>query len=84
MDFRDKGRRKKDAEYKKRFGEKIKAFRIAKGLSQFKLGIEADLARTQISKIENGLASPTVLSLVHLAKALELTSEQIIELLDIE
>ncbi|CAN0602608.1 unnamed protein product [Ectocarpus sp. 12 AP-2014] len=67
--------------FRKRLGEKIKSHRLKKDSSQHDLSIESDMARTQISRIENGIISTTVVSFVNIIKALELTDEQILDLL---
>jgi transcriptional regulator with XRE-family HTH domain len=84
MDFRDEERRKKESEYKNRLGKKLKEFRLSKNMSQLDLALEADLARTQISRIENGQASPTVLTFVNIIKALQLSEHQVINLLELK
>ncbi|MCR9228864.1 MAG: helix-turn-helix domain-containing protein [Flavobacteriaceae bacterium] len=83
MDFRDEERRKKESEYKNRLGRKLKELRLSKDMSQLDLALEADLARTQISRIENGQASPTVLSFLNIVSALNLSKDQVLELLDL-
>ncbi|MBW8241469.1 helix-turn-helix domain-containing protein [Muricauda oceani] len=83
MDFRDEERRKKESEYKNRLGRKLKELRLSKDMSQLDLALEADLARTQISRIENGQASPTVLSFLNIVNALNLSKDQVLELMDL-
>lgn len=83
MDFRDEERRKIESEYKRRLGIKLKELRLTKGMSQLDLALEADLARTQISRIENGQASPTILSFLGIVKALNLSHNQVMDLLEL-
>ena len=83
MDFRDEERRKIESEYKRRLGIKLKELRLTKGMSQLDLALEADLARTQISRIENGQASPTILSFLGIVKALNLSHKQVMEVLEL-
>ena len=52
------------------FGTPVRARREALGLSQEKLGFEADLHRTYVSEVERGVRNPTVTSIFKLARAL--------------
>ncbi len=53
------------------FGKIIRKYRLQQGLSQEKLAELASLDRTYISQIERGLKSPSISSLISLAKALK-------------
>jgi transcriptional regulator with XRE-family HTH domain len=59
-------------EIKKKFGEKVKEFRIAKGLSQQKLALNAELDRTYIPSIEKGERNVSLEVIYKLAEALEI------------
>lgn len=48
----------------------LRKLRVAKGISQEKLGLEAGIARTYVSRLERGEENPTVGLLDRLAKAL--------------
>ena len=48
----------KDDEAKLAFGEQVKKFRKAAGVSQEKLAIKCDMANSQISRIETELLTP--------------------------
>ncbi len=63
---------------KKKFGEKVKLFRIEKGWSQEKLALTADLDRTYIPSIEKGEKNVSITVIEKIANALNV---EIIELL---
>jgi transcriptional regulator with XRE-family HTH domain len=48
----------------------IRRLRVAKGLSQEVLAVDAEIDRTYVSRLERGLENPTVAVLERLAKAL--------------
>jgi len=52
------------------FGKNVQRFRIAKNLSQEKLGELSGLHRTYISGIERGIRNPTLTVIVKIAMAL--------------
>ncbi len=60
----------------KAVGQELYFRRTQKGLSQEKLGFEANLHRTYISIIERGLKSPTINTLVRFCNALEITPDE--------
>jgi DNA-binding XRE family transcriptional regulator len=51
-------------------GNNVKALRLAQGLSQEALALEAELDRTYISQIERGISNPSVLVLLKVASIL--------------
>ena len=51
-------------------GEKIKAFRLKKDLSQKDVALAVGIDRAQYSRIENGKVEPTISSLKKIANAL--------------
>lgn len=59
------------------FGERIKYLREIKGLSQKDLSSMTGLVREQISRIENGLINPTLLTIVRLSEALNITVKEL-------
>jgi transcriptional regulator with XRE-family HTH domain len=48
----------------------IRRLRVARGLSQEALAVDAEIDRTYVSRLERGLENPTVAVLERLAKAL--------------
>ena len=54
----------------KKFGDKVKAIRKAKGLSQEKLSFVSGLHRTYIGMIERGERNITLINIEKIAKAL--------------
>jgi len=58
-------------------GNKLKAARSRKGLSQRDLAAKTGLLQTQISKIENGTTDLRLSSLIKLSRALDLELELI-------
>lgn len=61
------------------FGERIKYLRENKGLSQKDLSLMTGLVREQISRIENGLINPTLLTIVKLCIALKITVKELFD-----
>jgi transcriptional regulator with XRE-family HTH domain len=55
----------------------IRRLRVAKGVSQEALAVDAEIDRTYVSRLERGLENPTVAVLDRLAQALD---ENIVEL----
>jgi len=54
------------------FGNRLKAIRLKKGLSQLDLEIESGINRTEISKIENGIKNIEFVTIIRLADALNI------------
>lgn len=54
------------------FGDKIRAIRLSKELSQEKLAELADLDRTYISGVERGIRNISLVNICQLATALEI------------
>lgn len=67
------------AETRKRLSANIIRLRKAKGLAQERLGLEAGVDRTVVSKIERQLANPSLEVLVRLAMTLEVGLEKLFE-----
>jgi transcriptional regulator with XRE-family HTH domain len=64
-----------------RLGANIKNARKGRGISQVSLAKLADIDRSYISQLENGLVNPTFLLLLSLAAALQVP---LLSLIDIE
>ncbi|MDC6361852.1 MULTISPECIES: helix-turn-helix domain-containing protein [Flavobacteriaceae] len=82
MGFYESGLERQENEFKKQLGKKIKDHRSAIGLSQHQLALEANISRTQISRLENGEINTSVIGLLRVAKALNLNKEQLLDLLE--
>ena len=60
-------------------GERVNALRVALGLSQEDFAAQVGLDRTYVSGIERGLRNPTLLVLLRLAQALEVSVTGLLE-----
>lgn len=67
--------------YKKLVGERVKALRVANGLTQEVLAERCGIFRTYLSRIESGSANPTLVVLVALAGALEVPPSELFVML---
>ena len=67
------------AEINKKVGERIRKYRLVKGLSQEKLAFEADLHRAYIGQIERGEKNIGVQNLQKIAPALKVKISKLIE-----
>jgi transcriptional regulator with XRE-family HTH domain len=59
------------------FGDVLKQLRDEKGISQEELGFESGYHRTYISMLEGGKKSPSLKTILQLAKALDVTPSDI-------
>ena len=82
MQFEEEELEKEEFEFKNRLGAKIKSYRLKAGLSQHNLGLQSNISRTQISRLENGEVSTTVITLLRITKALNLNESQLLDLLE--
>jgi transcriptional regulator with XRE-family HTH domain len=55
----------------------IRRLRVARGLSQEALAVDAEIDRTYVSRLERGLENPSVAVLERLAKALSANIEEL-------
>jgi transcriptional regulator with XRE-family HTH domain len=55
----------------------IRRLRVARGLSQEVLAVDAEIDRTYVSRLERGLENPSVAILERLAKALSANIEEL-------
>lgn len=62
-----------ETNYKNIVGEKVRALRKSAGLSQEVLAERCGIFRTYLSRIESGAANPSLVVLVTLANALEVS-----------
>lgn len=56
-----------------RIGSKIRVARLERKMTQDDLGVKCNLEKARLSKIENGLANPTIRSLYRICQALEIS-----------
>jgi len=61
------------------FGRVLKKYREDKGLTQEKLGGEAEYHSTYISQLERGLKQPSLTTIIVLAKCLDIKPEAMIK-----
>lgn len=59
-------------------GGAVRRVREARGISQERLALEADVDRSYVSHIETGKNNPAVLTLVKLAGALDVTVSELL------
>lgn len=71
-----------DKEALERFGARLKALRIAAGLSQEQVGLECDLSQTYISEVEGGKRNISLLNIRRIAKILGVPLSRLFDNLD--
>ena len=54
-------------------GERIKAIRLSKNMTQNQLAMECDFEKASLSRIESGLSNPTVRTLNKISVALDVS-----------
>ena len=64
----------------KQIGDNIRQLRLERHLSQFQLQVDADVAKNQIGRIERGEHVPNIISLLKIAKALDVDISKILDL----
>ncbi len=69
---------KTDRELKAAFGETVRKFRTARGLSQEKLAERANIHRTYIGDVERGLRNISLVNMHRIASALEVSLSALI------
>jgi len=69
-----------DKELLQKVGERIRHFRAKAGLSQERLSFESDLDRTYIGSVERGERNIAVINLNKLAKALNVSISELLEI----
>jgi transcriptional regulator with XRE-family HTH domain len=70
------------SELSKRFGEKIRSVRTAKGISQDKLAVKSQIDRSYIGRIDRGEVNITIDKLYILAAALECDPKDLLPVLE--
>lgn len=69
---------KTDNDLKVAFGEAVRKFRVARGLSQEKLAERAGIHRTYIGDVERGLRNIALVNMHRIAAALEIPLSELI------
>jgi len=54
-----------------RMGERIKAIRLSKNMTQNQLAMECEFEKASLSRIESGLSNPTIRTLNKISEALD-------------
>lgn len=62
-----------------RFAANLKALRHKRNMSQEALGTAADLHSTEISRLERAKREPRLMTVVHLARALDVTAAELVK-----
>lgn len=68
--------------YLRKLGLKIKQIRTEKGLSQLALGIEIDVEKSNVSRLESGRVNARVYTLYKVAKALNVSYQELLSVGD--
>lgn len=68
--------------YLRKLGLKIKQIRTEKAMSQLALGIEIDVEKSNISRLESGRVNARIFTLVKVAKALNVSLKELIQVVD--
>lgn len=71
---------KKEQLVLKKVGLKIKQLRTEKGISQLALGIEVDIEKSNISRLESGRVNVKILTLYKIAEALNISTSELLNL----
>jgi transcriptional regulator with XRE-family HTH domain len=67
----------RDKSILKLFGIKLREIRKSKKMSQDDLALEADIEKSQIYRIENGLVNPTITTVIVIARALNIKPSEL-------
>jgi transcriptional regulator with XRE-family HTH domain len=66
------------------FGKVLRRLRLEAGLTQERLGFEADLRRTYVSILELGQQQPSLATILKLAKALKQSGQSLVGMVETE
>lgn len=68
----------KDLKYFQKLGTKIKYLRERKGIDQKSFAFDCEIGRTQLYMIENGKTNPRLLTLIKIAKGLDISISELL------
>jgi len=68
-----------ESEYIQSIGEKVRTFRLQKGLTQLQLSIDSKIPLSQIGAIERGVANPTAKTLKRISDSLEISIKDLFD-----
>lgn len=68
-----------DKERRKRFGQRIKIMRDLRGLTQTQLAAQLGITPQAVAAFERGKAEPSLKSLIGLSRALEVTTDWLLD-----
>jgi transcriptional regulator with XRE-family HTH domain len=63
-----------------KLGQRIKNIREEKGITQVELGIEIEMEKSNVSRLESGRISPTFITLYRVAKALDISLSELVNI----
>lgn len=63
----------------KKLALKIKQLRTAKGLSQNQFGLEIEMEKSNVSRLESGTVSPKITTLNKIAKVLDVSLSELVK-----
>lgn len=69
----------KEERYFQKLGAKIKQLREEKGIDQKSFAFDCEIGRTQLYMIENGKTNPRLLTLIKIAKGLEISVGELLK-----
>jgi len=69
-----------ETKYFQKLGAKIKRLREEKGIDQKSFAFDCEIGRTQLYMIENGKTNPRLLTLMKIAKGLELSVDELLSI----
>lgn len=61
------------------FGQEVKRLRTARGLSQEELSFRADIHTSYVSQLERGKKSPSLRTILQIARALHISATELIQ-----
>ena len=69
----------RDKDVLKTFGAHLRSLRESKNISQQQLALQADISKNQVGNIERGEVNATVISIIAIAKALDVPPKDLFD-----